>query len=80
MMKITVTYSIEVKKDGCLFKGETCTDLDVTDAIAYGLIIHGENGTEIKTVEDTVLLLERLKGRKYLNGSITDIRYNRKDK
>lgn len=76
MKKITATYDVNVIEDGEEFVGETCINLSVDNGIAYNLVKFGQKGVAIHELEETLVLLEKLKGRTYIRGSIKDIRYN----
>ena len=76
MKKITATYDVNVIEDVEEFVGETCINLSVDNGIAYNLVKFGQKGVAIHELEETLVLLEKLKGRTYIRGSIKDIRYN----
>lgn len=63
-------------EEGQSFIGETCIVLSVLDGIAYNLVNYGQSGVAMPELEEAIVLLERLKGRTYIRGSIKDIRYN----
>ena len=76
MKEILITYDTEVLKEEEPFIGETCIVLSVLNGIAYNLVEYGLIALEIPEIEKAIVLLERLKGRTYIRGSIKDIRYN----
>lgn len=71
MDEIIVTYDTEVMEDGQSFIGETCISLSVLNDIAYNLITtYDQSGVAMPEVEKAIVLLEKLKGRRYIIGSI----------
>jgi len=76
MKKITVTYDVNVIEDDEEFVGETCINLSVDNGIAYNLVKFEQKGVAMHELEKTIVMLERLKGRTYIRGSIKDIRYD----
>lgn len=75
MKKITATYDVNVMEDGKEFVRDACIDLTVDNGIGYNLVKIGKNGIAWHELEETIAMLERLKGRTYIRGSIKDIRY-----
>ena len=76
MKEILITYDTIVMEEGHPFNGETCINLSVDNGIAYNLVKFGQKGVAMHELEEAIELLERLKGRTYIRGSIKDIRYN----
>lgn len=76
MKEIVITYDTKVKEEEKYIIGETCIVLSVLNGVAYNLVKYGRSGVAIHEIEKAILLLERLKGRTYIRGSIKDIRYN----
>lgn len=74
MKAITITYSVLVIEDGEKISGETCMDITALDHIADDLIRTGQSGRAVTEIERILKSAERLKGRTYIKGSITDIR------
>lgn len=73
MKTINVTYDAMVMKNGKKIYGETCIDISVLDDVADNLISNGRSGVAIQEIEKALEPLERLKGRTYIKGSITNI-------
>lgn len=76
MKEIVITYDTKVMEEGESFIGETCIVLSVLNGIAYNLVNYGQSGVAMQEIEKAIVLLERLKGRTYIRGSIKDIRYD----
>ena len=75
MREIVITYDTKVMEDEVSFIGETCIVFSVLNGIAYNLVNYGQSGVAMHEIEKAIVLLERLKGRTYVRGSIKDIRY-----
>jgi hypothetical protein len=72
MTTINVTYEVQVMEHGKKVNGEACSEILVADDVATRLMY--VSGYDQTMLEEALHAIERLRCRKYIPGSIKDIR------
>lgn len=74
MKNIEITYEAEIRENDHFEAGEAAYILPISDDLADVILSRNEAGGQNGMVENALYWVEMLRGRKYIWGSIKDIR------